>query len=395
MDRPNALKVGMVVPNDVDYGLDLANALHSLGIQVTMYLSSARMALYLSDGDPERSWSPDQLRSRLFDLGLLPSGCGVRFYHYPKIRDVRSFNVIRRIKRTILEDGIDVAHLLAGPGDLWSSVLSHIVRRIPVVSTMIIPNPNVGEDLPNSVILGVNKFLAGGSDVVIVNGASQVEFLRNRFRVPSERVVYVPLGPRTTALRWTKQRNDEERGTVLFFGRAHPHKGLEFLVRAQPIISRHVPEARILILAHGRDLERCRGMIQDESKFEIHEGFLPGTEANSYFERASLVVLPYLSASTSGILMTAYVFGKPVVATSVGCLPEYVLEGTTGLLVRPSDVENLAGAVIRLLSNDGLRKEMGKNAREWAMKTERRVASETAKAYEKAIRLHGKSVANN
>ena len=56
-------------------------------------------------------------------------------------------------------------------------------------------------------------------------------------------------------------------------------------------------------------------MIQDATRFEIHDGFIPSDAVCQLFQRASLVVLPYISASTSGILMTAYVFGKPVVTT--------------------------------------------------------------------------------
>lgn len=382
------MNIGLVVPNDVDYGLDMAFALHDLGLAVTLYLSQSRMALYLYKSGEAGSSAPDRLKKLLFELELLPPTCRVRMFRYPRIRDPRSLGVIRQINHTMLQDSIDVAHLLMGPGDLWSAVLAHLIRRIPVVSTMIIPKPNIGEDLPVWVIMAINKLLAQGSDLVIVNGSSQIEYLQTAYQVPADRIIYVPLGPRTTAIKWARRRRDEEPGTVLFFGRAHPHKGLEHLVKAQPLISSRIPHARILIVAHGKDLSRCRLMIGDESKFEIHEGFLPGPDAIPYFERASLVALPYLSASTSGILMTAYVFGKPVVASSVGCLPEYVEDGVTGLLVPPADVGQLAQAIIRLLSDDAGRCRMGENARKWAMKEQMKVAARTVEVYERAIYFH-------
>jgi glycosyltransferase involved in cell wall biosynthesis len=86
-------------------------------------------------------------------------------------------------------------------------------------------------------------------------------------------------------------------------------------------------------------------MIEDGSKFEIHEGYISSEGITGLFQRASLVVLPYLSASTSGVLMIAYSFGKPVVATKAGCLPEYVEDNITGLLVDPANVEQLAEAI--------------------------------------------------
>jgi len=384
------MHVGIVVPNDVDYGLDLANALSEIGVNVTLYFSHARTNLYLAKASTSNVLTPEQLKQRIYELELLPQTCRVRLFRYPRIRDPHSFSVVRRIKQIMHEDSVDLAHILMGPGDLWSAVLANLLRDMPVISTMIIPKPNVNENLPAFVIIAINKLLAFGSDVVIVNGASQVELLQKLYKVPSRRIAYVPLGPRTTAVKWSARRNSEEIGTVLFFGRAHPHKGLEYLIQAQPIITSQVPYARIVIAAHGEDMKRCRQIIQDNSKFEIHEGFVSGDLLASFFAKASLVALPYVSASTSGILMTAYAFGKPVVATRVGCLPEYVEHGVTGLLVSPSNVEQLAKAIIRLLSDDALRHRMGEKAKHWVTEEQKKIAIQSLTVYEKAISLHKK-----
>jgi starch synthase len=274
--------------------------------------------------------------------------------------------------------------------EIWLAVLSVLLRNIPVVSTLVIPRPNVGEGLPDWVVIAAHKILAFGSDVIVVNGESQVSLVRELYRVAHSRVVYVPLCPRSTAVKWSRQRNAEEPGTVLFFGAARPHKGLEYLVRAQPTITGNVPRARILIASRGDELQRCKQMIHDESVFEIHEGYIPGDVMARLFQRASLIVLPYLSASTSGILMTAYGFGKPVVATRVGSLPEYVDEGVTGLLIPPADVEKLAAAIIRLLSDDDQRHKMGRNARHWVSEERKRIALKTIGVYEKTIAVQSK-----
>ena len=86
--------------------------------------------------------------------------------------------------------------------------------------------------------------------------------------------------------------------------------------------------------------------------------------------------------------MIAYSFGKPVVATKVGCLPEYVQDNVTGLLVDPANVEQLAEAIICLLSDDSLRHRMGENARKWVLAKNKDVAEQTVKTYEKAIEIH-------
>ncbi len=384
------MHVGLVVFNDLDYGLDLANALHGVGVTVTMYLSQACAALYLA-ADPA-SESPDQagwLENRFYEVGLLPPACHVRLFRFPRIRDPRSLAVVYRIRQAIRHDGPNIVHLLAGPGDLWAAELANMLDSLPVVSTMIVPKPNVGDALPTPVVKAVYKLLARRSRMVVVNGSSQVELVHELYGVPVDRIAYVPLGPRTTAVRWSRQKSAEEPGTILFFGKALVHKGLEYLVRAQPMITRQLPQARILIVGQGSDLERCRPMIQDPGKFEIQEGFATGEATAACFQRASVVALPYISSSTSGILMTAYVFGKPVVATTVGCLPEYVEDGVTGLLVPPADVEQLGQAIIRLLSDDDLRHRMSKNALQWVNETEREIAMRSLAVYDKALGSHG------
>ena len=81
------------------------------------------------------------------------------------------------------------------------------------------------------------------------------------------------------------------------------------------------------------------------------------------FRRASVVALPYVDASQSAVIPVAYTFGKPVVATTVGGLPELVEDGRTGFLVPPRDEQALADAVVRLLRDRELRHQLGANGK--------------------------------
>ncbi|MBI3786666.1 MAG: glycosyltransferase, partial [Ignavibacteriales bacterium] len=66
-----------------------------------------------------------------------------------------------------------------------------------------------------------------------------------------------------------------------------------------------------------------------------------------YFSACDVVVLPYISATQSGIVQIAYQFDKPVIATNVGGLAEVVLDGKTGYIVPPEQPQALASAVIQ------------------------------------------------
>ncbi len=353
------MHVGIVSFTDVDSGLDLANALAEAGAEVTFYSSRSHTARTVGD--------PHHPIEKLYQQNLLRREIKVRLIQLKRMRDPRMLFLMNSLARMIQSDGVDVVHLLIGGGELWIAVLANLIRRIPVVSTIIIPEPNIGEFPPPRVVIAVNRLIAHGSDAVIVNGKNHVSIMKQVYRYPANRVHYIPLGSRDVFLNWIDREVCEENDTVLFLGRIHKHKGLEYLIKAQPLITKEIPQARFIIAGQGDDLDRCRGLIKDPDRYEIIDGFIPGNTVAELFQKASVVAVPYLTAATSGILMTAYVFGKPVVATRVGCLPEYVKQEETGLLVDPGNKQQLADAIIRLLSQNDLRHQMGNNAKRWIL----------------------------
>jgi glycosyltransferase involved in cell wall biosynthesis len=155
----------------------------------------------------------------------------------------------------------------------------------------------------------------------------------------------------------------ERPGTVLFFGRIWPYKGLDYLIRAEPFITARVPNVRFVIAGRGEDLARYRALMVHPERFELLEGYISDEQRTRLFREASVIVLPYVEASQSGVIPLAYTFEKPVVATVVGGLAEVVEDLRTGCLVPPRDANKLADAVVTLLTNDGLRESCGKNGR--------------------------------
>lgn len=85
-------------------------------------------------------------------------------------------------------------------------------------------------------------------------------------------------------------------------------------------------------------------------------------------QHTGCVVLPYVEASQSGVLLTAYAFGTPVVAARSGGLPEYVRDGHTGLLIPPGDPEALAGALERVLGDAEFRARLSGGIAEFLWK---------------------------
>jgi glycosyltransferase involved in cell wall biosynthesis len=141
---------------------------------------------------------------------------------------------------------------------------------------------------------------------------------------------------------------------ILFFGFIREYKGLQYLLQAMPQILHEMPVKLIVAGEVWGDSSQLSQMIID-LKLEDHVLFIPqyipDDQAALYFSAADLVVLPYLSATQSGVIQLAYGFNKPVLVTRVGGLPEAVSEGETGYLVPPRNSEALAQATIDFFRN--------------------------------------------
>ena len=147
---------------------------------------------------------------------------------------------------------------------------------------------------------------------------------------------------------------DEEEKVMLFFGYVRRYKGLHHILKALPSIRDRVEGIKLLVVGDfGHDRQENMDIIHKEGIsgcVKMVEGYIPDQEVEQYFAASDLAVLPYESATQSGIAQIAYGFGMPIVATDVGGLPEVVLDGRTGYVVPQGDDQALGEAVIRFFT---------------------------------------------
>lgn len=136
---------------------------------------------------------------------------------------------------------------------------------------------------------------------------------------------------------------------LLFFGYVRKYKGLDMLLRAMPEIIKNNPKAKLLIAGEFYDDPKPYHDIISELALDSHvrmiNRFIPNEEVAKFYAACDVVMLPYRSATQSGILGIAYGFERPVIISDVGGLAESVEEGKTGFVVPPESPAALAEAV--------------------------------------------------
>jgi len=248
----------------------------------------------------------------------------------------------------------DVIHITAA--HIYNIPILPFLRKYPLIFTLHDP---VVREKTNIVGIVHNNLFTRFSDIVIVHGANLKEQLVKK-GIDGNKIRIIPHGDYSFFAKYKKDDVREEN-IILFFGRIESYKGLEYLIGAEPLITREIPNTKIIIAGRG-NFSKYRKLIKNTKSFEIYNEFIPDKQVAELFQKAKIVVLPYIEASQSGIIPIAYAFKKPVVVTNVGCIPEVVDDGVTGFIVPPRDVNALANAIIKLLKDDELRKQMGENA---------------------------------
>lgn len=147
--------------------------------------------------------------------------------------------------------------------------------------------------------------------------------------------------------------NIEQEDVILFFGLIRQYKGLDSLLEAMPKILEQRPNTKLMVVGECyEDFSKYQKIIDKNNlgdKIMLEQKFIANEDVEPYFKAADFVVMPYYSATQSGILMMAYGFQTPVITTNVGGMKELVSD-KTGLLIENNSQELLVPAVVNMLA---------------------------------------------
>ena len=187
----------------------------------------------------------------------------------------------------------------------------------------------------------------------------------------ADQVVAIPNGVPTSRAYGVRPRADvraelglTDEVAVLFTGRLAEQKGLEYLLRAVPLLGPHRARVRVLLAGDGPLLEPLTRLATQLGVLDVVRFLGFRSDIGDLLSAADIVALPSLWEGLSISLLEAMAAGRAVVTTTIGSNREVTRDGVVASLVPPKDPAALATAIRRLADDAGYREKLGRSARD-------------------------------
>ncbi len=270
----------------------------------------------------------------------------------------RSFIVTIKLLLFLVRGKYDVIHLTEFPN--YYEWLLYIFRK-KIVLTVHDPIPH-SCSIANRKSILFNRYLAFKilKNFIILNKSQKESFIElNKLY---KKNIYISALSIYSYLNIYKLERDSVEDYVLFFGQITSHKGLDILLPAFFDLQNVDVKTKLIIAGRG-DFDFDVSKYLNNPNIILINRFIPDEELAVLIQKSKFVICPYKDATQSGVIMSAYAFNKPVIATDVGALPEMVLHNELGLIIEPNNVDVLRKAIFMLLSRNDMLTSFAKNIR--------------------------------
>lgn len=344
------------------------------------YLNSAQK---LSDITYIMEVTPRFMKGPAYNIGKIYPHSGVfkateaypEFEKYSRIIDVDKFYVVNTCGKFwqlkafwtnfllllfLIRNKFDVIHL-TWPANVYEFIIYMLKRKI--ILTVHDPFPHTGLD---TRIVRLRRKVAFRCVpyFIILNKAQREKFL-SFYHLPSSAVIDSRLSC-YTYLNMVEQdmTTVPEQKYILFAGKISKYKGVEYLLEAMKKVHDTFPDIKLVVAGGGKyhfDISEYAALPY----IDIRNRFIPDEELVALMNKTQFMVCPYTDATQSGVIMSSFTFGTPVIATRVGGLPEMLGNGKYGMLVKEKDTDALYQGICSLLSDEeqlaDYRKEIAKD----------------------------------
>ncbi len=276
-------------------------------------------------------------------------------------------------------------HIIEGPNFSGELFIHSLFRKAPIVTRLHTHYSEIIQfygwhktfDLKLSCWLENAVILR--SNLVICSTYLHTQLVCAEAGIRRDNVKIIPLGVPLSDLQCESGKKFDTP-TVLFIGRLEKRKGVHILINAVPFILKEIPKAQILIIGRDTFLNNEASLFHGSENISFKSmllrnipesclnnvkflGYVEPEGLASYLKACDIFVAPSLYESAGFIYLEAMSYAKPVIGCRAGGVPEVVKDQETGLLVPPEDHVALAKAIVKLVNDNNLRKEMGLAAR--------------------------------
>lgn len=371
----------------IHYAYQLCGALSKAGAQVTLVTADK----YEMESFPHnftvrkqmKLWSPTDSPETEGDQSWLGRAAG-KLYRGARrtMRGIRLMVEWIRLTNYLIRAGPDIIQF----GSIefpFEAIFLNILKRNKLILSQICHEFELREQSNSPLTTFLNqlsRWVYDAFSIIFFHAESNQRRFLELFNIPEDRLHIIPHGNEGLFLSGSSEKKTrsrvqqrygivEDMPVILFFGNLTPSKGLPDLLKAFSQVYTKEPRARLMVVGRPSkflDMEKLRQLvselgISDATIFDAR--YILMEEVAPLMEMATVVIYPYLNSTQSGALQVAYTFGRPVIATKVGGLPEAVEHGKSGLLVSASAPDELAQAILKLIKDPGLARQMGAYAK--------------------------------
>lgn len=261
-----------------------------------------------------------------------------------------------RVASTIDVDAPDVL-LDTGSGP-WQGIIKREIRCKTLLAD-VIHDVQFHPDRWSKLLHLYEWFYPPKADIFI--GISEYSYKQLLLCFPGAKHIYSRHGVIHSPSTIDLDRIAANRKKLLFFCRIEKYKGIEVLIDAFRIARRSNSHLSLDIVGHGPLASKTKSDIA-ELNIELRNQWISDDDLREIFASYGVMIMPYLSATQSGVAAVALANGLPSIGTNVGALPEQIIHGRNGLIVPPGDVNALASAMVAISTDYMLAHKMAEEA---------------------------------
>ncbi len=282
--------------------------------------------------------------------------------HLVKMREIRKGNIADIMKtsfdiaKIIKKEKVSLIHVNSSRSAIYCGIAAKITR-IPLITHIRVIQKEPLYDwviaFLSTKIIAISKavrkrfdYLSDKKVKIIYNGIDV-----NEFKPGGEK-------------RLKRELNLKDEFLLASVGNLNPYKGHDYVIMAFKEVKAKIKKVKLVICGEGEQksylmrLSKRLGLSQDVIFLGRRQDIVDVMDSIDVF------LISSFSEPFGRVICEAMACEKPVVGVKAGAIPEIVKDGKTGILCKPKDIKEFAEAIIRLLKDEKLRKEMGKKGRE-------------------------------